>query len=207
MRQPPAGASWDDVMRASMKHLSIAATLEPAEVIGGSSALLTITIRNTSPAETLLLFEGQPRPPGPRTDWTRVVGIPEQRPTTTDAPKLFFPIATVDAANRDVDATPVVAGSTVVPGPPTVFGVYLRPGGKLTHTSSWWAMRIPAAAPVYKDDAGHRYYPKTAALPLAPGEYSAVIEIPFHGLTREERRVAARAKVVRAPFLDGGSPR
>jgi hypothetical protein len=200
LRQPA-----DDVMRTSMRHLAIAATLEPAEVLPGGSALVTITVRNTSSSETLVVFEARSRPPGPRPDWSRVVGIPEQRSTGPESPRLFFPITTTDASNRDVDAVPIVAGSTPVPAPPTALGVHLRPGGTLTHTSSWWALQIPAAAPVWKDDAGHRYYPKTAALPLAVGEYSVVVEVPLFGLTREERRFAARVRVVRAAAPDGGT--
>ena len=88
--------------------------------------------------------------------------------------------------------------------PSTILGVYLRAGGKLTQNVTWWALRIPAPAPVVTDDAGHRYYPKTAAFPLLPAEYNIVLDIPLAALTKEERKIAVRVKVVKAPKLDAG---
>ena len=194
----------DDVMRTSMKTLAIGVVLEPPEVTAGASGSFALSIRNTGPSEVLVVLEARPRPIGPRLDWTRVVGIPGERVPTSDTPRLFFSLTTSDSANHDVDAMPVLSGSTPAPGALTLLGVHLRPGGKLTHTSSWWALRIPAPAPMYQDDAGHRYYPKTAAVPLLPGEYTATMEVPLYGVTREERRFGARVKVVPAPLKDGG---
>jgi hypothetical protein len=100
---------------------------------------------------------------------------------------------------------PTVSGSAASPPPPvTTLAVHLRPGGKLTHSTSWWALRIPAPAPVVQDDAGHRYIPKTSALPLMAGEYSIVVDLPLFALSREERKVATRVRVVRATLPDGG---
>ncbi len=115
-------------------------------------------------------------------------------------------MTTTDARDHDVDALPTIPGSAIPsPPPPTTLAVYLRPGGKLTHVASWWALRIPATAPVVQDDAGHRYVPKTSALALAPGEYDIVVDLPLYGLTREERKISTRVRVVRAPKLDAGS--
>ena len=191
-------------MRAALKQLSIDIAAEPAEVVAGGTSLLTITIKNTSSSEATLLFEARPRPPGPRTDWSRVVGIPEPHPNASEAPKLHFLMTTTDGGNRDVDQLPIVAGTALPPPPPTILAVHLRPGGKLTHVSSWWALRIPAPAPVVTDDAGHRYIPKTTAINLYPGEYTVTVELPLYGLSREERKVTTRMKVTRTPLPDGG---
>ncbi len=196
----------EEAMRAAMKRVAINVALEPAEVITGNTALMTITMTNTSPAEATIFLEARPRPIGPRTDWSRVIGIPEPKNTTSEVPRLFFPLTTTDSWDHDVDSLPVVNGSTTLPPPPvTTLAVHLRPSGKLTHTASWWALRIPAPAPVFQDDAGHRYYPKTAAVSLIPGEYTITVELPLFGLTREERRYTTRVRVVRAPKpSDGG---
>jgi hypothetical protein len=196
----------EDAMRASMKRLTVTVGIEPAEVFAGGTGLVNVTIKNTSPVETLVLFEARTRLPGPRTDWSRVLGVPEPHAATAETSKLFFPMMTTDAWDRDVDALPTIAGSAVAAPPPSMpLGVHLRPGGKLTHTLSWWALRIPAPAPIVQDDAGHRYIPKTAAIALNPGEYSIVLDLPLYGLTREERKFTARVKVMRAPKLDGGA--
>ena len=187
----------EEMMRATMKQVTITPTLEPEDVIAGSSGVFHITIKNTSSSEALVAFEAKTRLPGPRTDWSRVVGVPEPK-TVSDTPKLFFPISTTDSYNREVDALPTVSeGATPVAPTPTVLGVYLRPGGKLTHTALWWALRIPAPAPMYQDDAGHRFYPKTAATPLLPAEYNIIVDLPLYALSREERKLSHRVKVIR----------
>ena len=194
----------EEAMRAALKQLAITLEPEVAEVVGGGTSLLKLTIKNTSQSEAVLLFEARPRPPGPRPDWSRVVGIPEPHPNAAETPRLHFPMTTTDGYNRDVDQVPVVAGTAVPPPPPPLLAVRLRPGGKLTHVSSWWALRIPAPAPVVTNDAGHRYVPKTTAVNLFPGEYTVTMELPFFGLSREERKVTARMKVTRTPLPDGG---
>jgi hypothetical protein len=192
-------------MRASMKNLAITVVVEPSETHAGGTALANLTIKNTSQVETLVVFESRTRLPGPRTDWTRVLGVPEPHAALVDSSKLFFPMTTTDHRDRDVDALPTVPGSAgATPPPPVPLGVWLRPGGKLTRSLSWWALRIPAPAPIVQDDAGHRYIPKTSALALDPGEYNIVLELPLYGLTREERKYSARVRVTRAPRLDGG---
>ena len=73
----------------------------------------------------------------------------------------------------------------------------LRPGGKLTHTFTWWALRIPAPAPITRDDAGHRFVPKTAPVPLAMGEYGVAVELPLHGIGAPESVATTRVQVTR----------
>lgn len=192
----------DDAMRTALKRLTVSVTPELTEVPAGATSLLTIAIVNTSKAEALLVFEGRARAPGPRTDWARIAGVPEPK-GASDQPRLFFTETTTDASERDVDALPTLGGSTPQPPPIVPLGVWLRPGGRLVHKASWWAVRIPAPAPIVQDDAGHRFVPKTTALPLTPGEYAVGIDVPFLGLSREERKVVARLRVVR-PALDGG---
>ena len=189
-----------------MKRLSVSCALTQTEVISGLSTGVKVTITNTSAETTIVAFEARPRPAGARPDWSRVSGIPEMHPPAASVPKLFFQTSTTDGRDRDVDALPVVAGSAAVVQT-TTLGVHLKPGGKLVYTGSWWAMSIPAPNPIYYDDAGHRYVPKTAALHLPPGEYNVVVDVPFWGLDREERKVTARVRVVRTSDLDGGALR
>lgn len=189
-------------MRASLKYLSIALIVEPPEVISGNTALVTVEIKNTSSRETTILFEAKSRMPGPRTDWSRVAGVPEPVGSNPDPPRLFFPMTTTDAWDHDVDALPTIPNSVDrTPAPPTPLAVHLRPGGKLTHHASWWAYRIPAPAPIVKDDAGHRYVPKTSAINLSPGDYAIVVDLPLYGLGKEERKVSSRVRVVKAVAL------
>jgi hypothetical protein len=201
------GPRKEDAMRVVMKNLAISFTAEPPEVFAGGTSAIGITIKNIASVETTVLLEGRLRVPGPRPDWGRVVGIPEPKEAHgSEIPRLFFPMTTIDAHDRDVDALPTVAGSGGAPPPPTIFAVHLRPGAKLTHTMSWWALRIPAPAAIVQDEAGHRYIPKTAALALFPGEYGVVVELPLYGLTREERKNVVRVKVTKPPRPDAGRP-
>lgn len=194
----------EEAMRAALKQLTITLEAEPSEVVGGGTALLTITIKNTSQSEATLLFEAAPRPPGPRTDWSRVAGVPELHPNASAAPKLHFSTTTTDERDREVDQLPTLAAASAPPPPPTLLAVRLRPGAMVTQVVPWWALRIPAPAPVVTNDAGHRYVPKTTALNLRPGDYTVTIDLPFFGLSREERKVTTRIKVTRTPLPDGG---
>jgi hypothetical protein len=189
-------------MRAAMKKLTITAALESSEVFAGSSTTVTVTIHNTSTEAVPVVLEARSRPAGPRPDLSRVAGIPSARLDLATSPKAFFSITTTDARDREVDALPTVAAPT---SQPTPVGTTLKPGAKLTHTASWWALGIPAPAPIFQDDAGHRYFPKTSAIPLYPGEYNVVVDVPIYGLSREERKFTARVRVRKSPPLDGGS--
>jgi hypothetical protein len=73
--------------------------------------------------------------------------------------------------------------------------VRLRSRGKLTQTVSWWALRIPVPAPISRDDAGHRYVPKTVPLPLPPAEYTIAMDLPLHGISPPESTITTRIKV------------
>lgn len=47
-------------------------------------------------------------------------------------------------------------------------------------------------------DAGHRFVPKTAPLPLATGDYTIKVDLPLHGVSTAESTVSARVRVERA---------
>lgn len=193
-----------DAVRASMRQLALHASIEPPELLGGGAAVVTITIENTSPTEASVYLEAIPRRPGPRIDWSRVSGVPVPV-APPEAPRLFFPMTTLDAKRRDVDALPTLKEVEEEPHEPTALLIRLRPGGKLTHHMSWWAYRIPAPLPIVKDDAGrHRYTPKTSAVALSPGEYTIDVDLPLHGLSPEERRLSVPIRVVRGLLPDGG---
>jgi hypothetical protein len=121
------------------------------------------------------------------------------KPPASDAPRLHFVISTLDAFGHDVDGVPTVAGTDVVPTPASVLAVRLRPGGKLTEALSWWALRIPPPPPIVTDDAGHRFVPKTLAVPLLSGDYTISVELPLHGLAPRERTVTTQVHVDPAP--------
>ncbi len=187
----------DDAMRDFAKRISVAAELEPSTVVAGSTAVLRLTFTNVAPTETLVVFDAYPRGPGPRTDWSRLAGVPDVKGDAPDVPRIQIAATTLDARERPVDAVPVVANSAAPASSPRILGVRLKPGAKLTHTMSWWALRIPAPAPIVKDDAGHRFVPKTTALPLPAGDYVVSIDVPLHGLAPAERTVTVRAHVER----------
>lgn len=189
-------------IHAVMKHVAMEGSIEPSEVFAGAQARMQLSLRNTGPAEITLVFEARPRPAGPRPDFARMRGVPEVK-GSSETPRFFFPVQTMDARDRDVDALPLVENAGAQPVM-TTLAVHLKPGGKLTHTMPWWALTIPAPAPIYKDDAGHRWVPKTMAQSLPAGDYSVVVELPIWGLSREERKIAIRVHVARAPLMDGG---
>lgn len=197
--KPPS----EDTVRASMKQLAITVTPDKAEVFSGGTVHLTVTIRNTSTREATVWLEASTRATGVRTDWTRVVGIPEPHPGATEVPRLFFNVTTTDSWDRDVDAVPTTgSGSSPVPTP---LGIRLRAGAKLTRVVEWFALRIPAPAPMFQDDAGHRFYPKTLAYPLPAGDYGVALYLPFFSLSKEERKQVLKLKVLTPPKLDGGA--
>jgi hypothetical protein len=184
-----------------MKSFTIAAELDPATVYAGTSATLRVTFTNASTAETMLVLEAAPpRDRLARPDWSRIAGPPEPRVAAPDQPRILFPVTTFDAQGRNVDATPTLpALPASTPMPAKLLGIRVRPGGKLTHAAQWWALRIPAPAPIFTDDAGHRYVPKTAPTGMWAGDYMVVVELPLHGLAPAERLVTARVHVERPP--------
>lgn len=198
--KPPS----DDTVRASMKQLAVTVTPETTETYSGGTVHLTVAIKNTSATEATVWLEASTRATGVRTDWSRVVGVPEPHPGATEVPRLFFNLTTTDPWDRDVDAVPTTgSGSSPIPTP---LGIRLRPGAKLTRVVEWFALRIPAPPPMFQDDAGHRFYPKTIAHPLGAGDYGIALYLPFFGLSKEERKQSLKVKVLTPPKLDGGIP-
>ncbi|MBX3231847.1 MAG: hypothetical protein KIT84_11775 [Labilithrix sp.] len=198
-------APSEETVRASMKQLSVTVTPDTTETYAGGTVHLTVTIKNTSPTEAMVWLEATTRTTGVRTDWARLVGVPDRHPGASDVPRLFISLTTTDPWDRDVDAVPTVGSGA--PPAPVPLGVRLRPGAKVRRVVEWFALRIPAPPPMFQNDAGHRFYPKTAALPLAPGEYGVALDLPFFALSKEERKQALKLKVLAMPKLDAGLPR
>jgi hypothetical protein len=192
--------SDDTSMRDAMKHLTFDLAADNPVVMAGSQVILRLSITNTAAAEVALLFDEQPPSATPRPDWSRLAGVPEPKPAASGMPapegyRLIMPVRTLDAHEHGVDGLPVTSatgGSTPVVRP---LRVRLRPGGKLTQNFTWWAMRIPAPAPITRDDAGHRFVPKTAPVPLPAGEYVVDVELPLHGISPPESVVSTRVRV------------
>lgn len=199
VKTPPT----EDTVRAAMKQLEITLTPERSEVYGGGTALLTLTIKNRSASEAEVWLESRSRSSGARTDWSRVVGVPEPHAGVNEVAKLWFALTTTDQWDRDVDGVPTV-GSGAAPAPNPLL-IRLGAGKRLVRKLEWFALRIPAPAPMFQDDAGHRFYPKTLALPLPPGEYGVAVDVPFFALSKEERKQTIRLRVVTP--TDGGAPR
>lgn len=192
----------DDVMKDFGRRLTLSAEIEPKTVIAGSTAVLRMTITNVASTETLVVLDAWPRGQGPRPDWSRLAGVPDVKGEQPDLPRLQLVVATLDPHDHAVDAVPVVANSSAGPSTPRLLGVRLRPGAKLHQTLTWHALRIPAPAPIFKDDAGHRFIPKTTAVSLSPGDYVVSVDVPLHGLAPAERTVTARVHVDKAEKPD-----
>lgn len=186
----------DDVMKDFGRRLTLRLEAEPETVITGSTAVLRLTITNVASTETQVVFDAYPKGQGPRPDWSRLAGVPDVKGEQPDLPRLQLVVSTADTHERPVDAVPLVAQSPfTTPIAPRVLGVRLRPGAKLTSSTTWHALRIPAPAPIFKDDAGHRFVPKTTAVPLSPGDYVISVDLPLHGLAPAERTATARVHV------------
>ena len=112
--------------------------------------------------------------------------------------RLVMPVRTLDTHDHGVDGLPVTAAPTGSTPVTRTLRVRLRPGGKLTQIFTWWALRIPAPGPITRDDAGHRFVPKTAPVPLSTGEYVINVELPLHGISSPETVVSTRVRVERA---------
>jgi hypothetical protein len=195
----------DDVMKDFGRRLTLRLEVEPETVIAGSMAVLRLTITNVASSETLVAFDAYPRGTSPRPDWSRLAGVPDVKGEQPDLPRLQLVVSTADTHDRPVDAVPLVANANnalAASSGPRILGVRLRPGAKLTSAASWHALRIPAPAPIFKDDAGHRFVPKTTAVSLYPGDYVISVDVPLHGLAPAERTVTARVHVEKATKPD-----
>ena len=195
-------ASADEsVTRDAMKQLVIELKPDVPSIVGGGTVLLRLTIANRGANEAELVFTAQPPGAVPRPDWTRLAGVPELRPQVAEGFHLVMPVHTLDAHDRSIDGlptTPQLAASA------RLLRVRLRPGARLTHTFAWWALRIPAPMPIFYDDAGHRFVPKTAPLPLWAGEYVVSVELPLHGVSPAESVTSTRMQVDKIPKVDAG---
>lgn len=189
----------DDVMKDFGRRLMLRLDAEPETVIAGSTAVLRLSVTNVASSETLLVFDAYPKGQSPRPDWSRLAGVPDVKGEQPDVPRLQLVVSTADTHERPVDAVPLVANNPLAPSNgPRILGVRLRPGAKLTSATTWHALRIPAPAPIFKDDAGHRFVPKTTAVPLYPGDYVISVDLPLHGLAPAERTVTTRVRVEKA---------
>lgn len=182
-------------MREALKHLALELSADLRSVVAGGTTVLRLSITNKARSEVVVLFDAIPAGAAPRADWSRLAGMPEVRPPD-DGHKLVIAATTLDARERSVDGLPPVPASGAAP---VLLAVRLRPGAKLTHSLSWWAYRIPAAAPAFRDDAGHRIVPKTAPVPLPPGDYTVRLELPLHGVSPAEASVTTPIRVEAAP--------
>jgi len=194
----------DGAMREAMKHLTFELKADTPVVTAGGTTILRLTIANGSANEVPVLLQAQPPSSGPRPDWTRLAGVPLPPPAASgvvvpESYRLVMPVRTLDANERVVDGLPITP-SVAAPSLRSL-RVRLRPGGKLTQTFTWWALRIPTPGPITRDDAGHRFVPKTAPVPLAPGQYSINVELPLAGIVPPESTVSVRVRVEKADTL------
>lgn len=193
----------DDVMKDFGRRLSLRLDVEPDTVIAGSTAVLRLSITNVASSETLVVFDAYPKGTSPRPDWSRLAGVPDVKGEQPDLPRLQLVVSTADTHEHPVDAVPLKTNeSLTTSNGPRLLGVRLRPGAKLTSAATWHALRIPAPAPIFKDDAGHRFVPKTTAVSLSPGDYVISVDVPLHGLAPAERTVTARVHIEKAMPLD-----
>ena len=196
---PHAEAS---VTRDAMRLLVLELNPDVPAIVGGGTVLLRLTIANRGTTEAELVFTAQPPGAVARPDWTRLAGVPELRQAVVEGFHLSMPVRTRDSHERSVDGLPTTPQLAAAA---RLLRVRLRPGAKLTHTFAWWALRIPAPLPIFYDDAGHRFVPKTAPLPLAAGEYVIAIDLPLYGVSPAESVVSTHLQVDKIEKPDGGA--
>jgi hypothetical protein len=189
----------ETAMREAMKHLTFELNADAPVVVAGGTTVLRLAITNTSASEVALMLQAQPTSAGSRPDWTRLAGVPEPKPAVSgvlppDVYRLAMPVRTLDASEHVVDGLPITPPSGATPVLRSL-RVRLRAGGKLTQTFTWWAMRIPTPGSIFRDDAGIRHVPKTAPVPLAPGQYQINVELPLGGIVPPESTVSVRVRV------------
>lgn len=185
-------------MRDAMRQLAFDLQPDTATVTAGTAAILRLTVTNRAAVEVGVLLDASPLNTTARPDWTRLKGVPEPKLGDSSVPaserfRFLLPVRTLDTHRRSVDGLPSTPSTNTVV--PRVFHVRLRPGGKLTHIFMWWALRIPTPNPITYDDAGHRFVPKTAPVPLPPAEYLVVVDLPLHGISPPESTMTTRLRV------------
>ena len=200
----------DTVMRETMKHLTISLELDAPVVHGGATALLRLALTNTGSVEISVIFAAHPPGAVARPDWSRLAGVPEPKPSPSGAPvipegfRLLMPVRTLDGNGHSVDGLP--SSPPVAAATPKILRVRLKPRAKLTQTVSWWALRIPVPAPITRDDAGHRYVPKTVPTPLPVGEYTIAVDLPLRGVSPPESTITTRVRVEKVNQDAGPAP-
>lgn len=190
----------DVVMRESMKHLSFALEPDTQAVMSAGMTNFRLTITNGAPFEVPLLLDARPPGAGPRPDWARLAGVPEPKAGSagaalSDSYRLGLVLRTLDSRDRCVDGLPTTAGPTAAAPVTRSLRVRLGPGAKLTQSFTWWALRIPPPGPITRDDAGHRFVPKTTPVPLPAGEYGVAVDLPLHGISPPESTFSTRIRV------------
>jgi hypothetical protein len=196
----------DSAARDAVRRLTLELAADSPTVAAGAMVVVRLSITNSARTEAAVVLDASPPLAQGRPDWTRLAGVPELRPAPSGTPplegyRLSTPLRTLDANERAVDALPSTPASSAPP--PRPLKVRLRPGASLTRTFSFWALRIPAPAPITRDDAGHRFVPKTTPVPLAPGEYVIAVDLPLHGLSSPETTVTTRVRVERPADPEG----
>jgi hypothetical protein len=188
----------EHLARDALRRVKITLEADPPKTVGGGSSVLRLAIRNMASSETLLPLEAHPPGSGPRPNWRQLAGVREPKSPNTEHPRLLFPLTTLGASGRNVDGFTAAPAQTT-PGETKILGVRMRPGAKLTQVISWWAYRIPAVLPPFRNDAGYVVVPKTAPSPLSAGEYTVRVDLPIYGLSTEERSVSVHVVVERIP--------
>jgi hypothetical protein len=179
--------------RDAMKLLRVELAADASTVVGGTTALVRLTLTNTSTNDVDLFFVAQPGTAATRPDWTRLAGVPELRAAPTEGFHLAMPVRTLDAHERSVDGLPTTPQT--IKASARILCVRLRPKPQLTHTFSWWALQIPTPSPSYRDDAGRRIVPKTAPVALPPGEYGIAVTLPLYGVSPAEATASTHITV------------
>ncbi len=180
--------------RDAMRALAIELHPDATEIASGATVLVRLTLANRGAREVDVVFVAHSSLAAPRPDWTRLAGVPELRSTPAEGYRLMMPLRTLDEHGRSVDGLPTTPQA---PGSARLLQVRVRPGSKLTHTYSWWALRIPAPMPIFHNDAGHRIVPKTAPVPLPTGHYTIAVDLPLYGVTAAEATFTTLVNVVK----------
>jgi hypothetical protein len=187
-RDPACSVRCSDTADVRSLRTSLEAP-NPSTIPGGATALLA-RITNVGEDAVFVCLRGE------ATDakgWDRVHGIALAHPSDDPCSDVHLAFAkrTLDARRVDVDQ--------FKPGSPLpcsrTYRVLVRAGRSLTMAIPWAAFALPAPPSPVEDDAGHRFYPKTAPRPLSPGRYKVEVTIPFVEAVAELRIVSATIDV------------